>query len=68
MSKKRLKASEIAEKFNVKPVTVRAWLKRGLFPNAKLEENIQGKIWLVPEKDLENFQKPLKGRPYNKKK
>jgi uncharacterized protein YjcR len=68
VSNKRLKASEIAKMFNVKPVTVRAWLKRNLFPNAKLEENIQGKIWLVPEEDLKNFQKPRKGRVPNKKK
>jgi len=68
VNKKKLKASEIAEKFKVKPVTVRAWLKRGMFPNAKLEETILGKVWLVPEDDLKNFRKPQKGRPKDKNK
>jgi transcriptional regulator with XRE-family HTH domain len=67
MAEKHLTASELAERFNVEPVTVRAWLKKGLFPNAKLEENIQGKIWLVPEGDLVNFRKPTQGRPVNNK-
>jgi Helix-turn-helix domain len=68
MAEKHLTASELAERFNVKAVTVRAWLTKGLFPNAKLEENIQGKIWLIPEGDLENFRKPTKGRPADNKK
>lgn len=65
MSEKFLTAQEIAERRNVKPVTVRVWLKRGLFPNAKLEEVPPlGKIWRVPESDLENFSPPVKtGRP-----
>ncbi len=61
-----MKAAQVAEIYNVKSVTVRAWLKRGLFPNAKLEETIIGRVWLVPRKDLKNFQKPLKGRPADK--
>jgi len=64
--KKYLKASEIAVIFNVKHVTVSAWLKRGLFPNAKLEETLLGKVLLVPMKDLKNFLKPQKGRPSDK--
>jgi predicted site-specific integrase-resolvase len=67
VNEKKLKASEIAEKFNVRPVTVRAWLKRGLFPTAILEDTLLGKVWLVPEKDLKNFLKPKRGRPYDKK-
>ncbi len=58
-----LKASEVAKQLKVKHVTVRAWLKRGLFPNAKLEETIAGKIWLIPKSDLEDFQLPAMGRP-----
>jgi hypothetical protein len=57
------KASEVAAKLGVKHVTVRAWLKRGLFPNAKLEETIAGKIWLIPVSDIESFQLPKAGRP-----
>jgi hypothetical protein len=63
VSERYFRASELANAFDVKSVTVRAWLKRGLFPNAKLEETILGKVWLIPEKDLEVFQKPKKGRP-----
>jgi len=62
-----LRASELAKTLNVKSVTVRAWLRRGLFPNARLEETILGKVWLIPEKDVEVFQKPKKGRPSDKK-
>ena len=63
MKEKYLKASEVAKRFGVKHVTVRAWLNRGLFPNAKLEETIAGSIWLVPENELKNFIKPETGRP-----
>ncbi len=58
MSKKYLKASEVAKKLDVKHVTVRAWLSKNLFPNAKLEETILGKVWLIPESDLDNFTMP----------
>ena len=63
MSEKYLKASEVAIKLGVKHVTVRAWLSKNLFPNAKLEETILGKVWLIPESDLENFALPKTGRP-----
>lgn len=63
MSEKYIKATEAATKLGVKPVTVRAWLKKGLFPNAKLEETILGKVWLIPESDLINFEIPKAGRP-----
>ncbi len=63
MSEKYLKASEVAIKLGVKHVTVRAWLTKNLFPNAKLEETILGKVWLIPESDLENFEQPKVGRP-----
>jgi predicted site-specific integrase-resolvase len=63
VSENKIKASEVAKRYNVKHVTVRAWLKRGLFPNAVLEETIAGKIWLIPESDLDGFQLPQMGRP-----
>ncbi len=63
MKENCLKASEVAKRFEVKHVTVRAWLNRGLFPNAKLEETIAGSIWLIPESDLMDFVKPETGRP-----
>jgi len=67
VSEKYLKASEVAKKLGVKHVTVRAWLSKKLFLNAKLEETILGKVWLIPESDLENFQSPKIGRPTNLK-
>jgi hypothetical protein len=36
-------------------------------PNAKLEQNIAGSVWLIDESDLKNFNKPLMGRPPKKK-
>ena len=47
----------------MKHVTARAWLGKNLFPNAKLEETISGRVWLLPESDLENFEPPKTGRP-----
>jgi len=67
VSEKYLKASEVATKLGVKHVTVRAWLSKNLFPNAKLEETILGKVWLIPESDLENFKMPKTGRPLKTK-
>lgn len=63
-----LKASEVAKKYDVASVTVRSWIKAGMFPNAKLEETVAGSVWLIPESDLENFTKPEKGRPSKNKK
>ncbi len=63
MKEKYLKASEIAKKYNVSAVSVKSWIKAGLFPNAKFEENIVGSLWLIPESDLQNFAKPERGRP-----
>lgn len=66
-SKKAYKASEVAERFEVDSSTVRGWLRQGRFPNARLEETILGKVWLIPESDLKDFQKPMAGRPRAKK-
>jgi hypothetical protein len=63
VKEKLLKASEVAIKLGVKHVTVRAWLSKNLFPNAKLEETILGKVWLIPESDLKDFRLPKTGRP-----
>lgn len=67
MSEKFLKASDIAKKYNVSVVSVKSWIKKGLFPNAKFEETIAGSIWLVPESDLKDFVQPEQGRPIKKK-
>jgi predicted site-specific integrase-resolvase len=67
MSEKFLKASEVANRYNVSSVSVRSWIKKGLFPNAKFEETIAGSIWLIPESDLKDFVQPEQGRPIKKK-
>ncbi|HEX8637939.1 MAG TPA: helix-turn-helix domain-containing protein [Pyrinomonadaceae bacterium] len=63
MEENYFKASEIAKKYNVSTVSVKSWIKAGLFPNAKFEENIVGSLWLIPESDLKDFVKPERGRP-----
>lgn len=60
---KALKASEVAKRMGVASITVRKWLLAGLFPNARLEVTVAGKIWLIPENDLIGFVPPERGRP-----
>jgi predicted site-specific integrase-resolvase len=64
---KYLKASEVAGRYGVKPITVKRWIKNGLLPNAKYEETVAGSIWLIPETDLKNFKPPAQGRPRKSK-
>ena len=66
MSENELKASEVARRYEVNSYTVKSWIKKGLFPNARLEESIAGSVWLIPESDLGNFTKPEMGRPKKK--
>ena len=47
---KMLTPSEIAEKLNIHPNTVRDYLKAGILPAVKL-----GRVWRVEEEDLEEF-------------
>lgn len=63
MSEKYFKASEVAKLQDVNSYTVKGWIRKGLFPNAKLEESIAGSVWLIPESDLNGFVKPDQGRP-----
>lgn len=60
-----LTAKEVAEKFGVKPITVRVWCEKGKFPNARKKESQFGvKYWAIPESDLNNFKPQLRlGRP-----
>jgi predicted site-specific integrase-resolvase len=67
VKKKFLKASEVAKRYEVSSVSVRSWIKQGLLPNARFEQTIAGSVWLIPESDLKNFQKPERGRPPRKK-
>jgi Helix-turn-helix domain len=63
MSKKLLTAAQVASRLDVSAASVRAWCKRGLFPNAELTETLIGPAWAIPESDLDNFSQPPMGRP-----
>lgn len=52
---KMLTPSEIAEKLNLHPNTVRDYLKTGILPGVKL-----GRVWRVEEEDLYKFLKERK--------
>ena len=61
---KFLTVPEVAERLGAGPSTVRQWAKRGLFPNAiHVGRTGKGAIWLVPESDLESFERPKMGYP-----
>lgn len=51
-----LTVEQVAEKLQVKPLTVRDYLRKGKIPGCKL-----GRAWRVVESDLEQF---LSGRPF----
>lgn len=62
---KYLRPSEAAKKLGVKTVTVRAWLVKGMFPNAVQEQTefFAHPVWRIPETDVEAFVLPTRGRP-----
>lgn len=60
---KLLTVREVAERLDVAPSTVRIWRIGGRFPNAQAEETARGRVWYIPESDLEGFEKRGPGRP-----
>lgn len=60
-----LKVPEVAERLDVLTSTVRIWCRGGRFPNAVQEDTLRGPVWLIPESDLNGFQKRGRGRPPN---
>ena len=62
-----LTVKNIAELQNVEKRVAHNWVLNGLFPNAR-KTIIEpfGEMWLVPDTDLKNFQKPQRGRPTRK--
>ncbi|HXD32673.1 MAG TPA: helix-turn-helix domain-containing protein [Pyrinomonadaceae bacterium] len=60
---KLLTVREVAERLDVAPSTVRIWRIAGRFPNAQAEETARGRVWYIPESDLEGFEKRGPGRP-----
>jgi hypothetical protein len=59
-----LTVADVAERFDVAERTARGWCDRGLFPHAvQGPKTGRGAIWLIPESDLENFERPKVGYP-----
>lgn len=60
-----LSTKEAANYLDVRPVTIRAWCNQGFFPNAYQEKSdyVSKPVWRIPESDVENFKKPMRGRP-----
>jgi len=60
---KLLTVRQVAERLDVATSTVRIWRIAGRFPNAQAEETPRGRVWYIPESDLEGFEKRGPGRP-----
>jgi excisionase family DNA binding protein len=60
---KMLTTSEVADRLGVAGSSVRIWLRAGRFPHAKSEETPRGKVWYIPESDVDGFEKRERGRP-----
>lgn len=58
-----LTTQQIANELGVAYQTVMAWIYKGFFPNAKMEETPRGPYYLVPRSDLRDFKAPKRGRP-----
>ncbi len=43
--------------------TIAYWVRIGMFKGAVQEETPRGAVWYIPQKSVENFQKPEMGRP-----
>lgn len=66
MSKGDLTTAEVAERLKVSVITVRQWCRRGLFPKAYEHDTPRGAVWMIPARDLLNFNAPKPGRPAQK--
>ena len=60
---KELTAAQVAEHLDVGRSTVNLWCRQGKFPGARVEASPVGDYWMIPEKDVRDFQPPTKGRP-----
>lgn len=59
-----ISTSEVARRLGLKTQQVRDMLRAGKFPNA---EQINPRLWLIPESDLEKVELPKMGRPLKKR-
>ena len=58
-----LTTQEAAERLSVAYQTVMAWIYQGKFPNAQKEDTPRGSYYLIPQSDIDSFEKPTRGRP-----
>ena len=63
MANSELTSTQVAERLEVAPATVRLWCSQGKFKHARLVEHPRGDYWVIPESDLVGFEKPKMGRP-----
>jgi hypothetical protein len=63
MATSELTSTQVAERLDVAPATVRLWCSKGKFKHARLVEHPRGDYWAIPENDLHGFEKPRMGRP-----
>jgi len=59
-----LTTAQVAERLGLKQQQVRNMLRANRFPNA---EQVNPRLWLIPESDLEGVKLPKKGRPPKKR-
>ena len=62
MNERMLTVEQLAERYNVQPVTARKWCQRGVVPARKHVVGDRA-AWLVHEDDLAGFVPPSGGRP-----
>ena len=67
MADAELTSSQVAERLEVSPATVRLWCSQGRFKSARRVEHPRGDYWIVPERELRDFEPPKMGRPPQKK-
>jgi hypothetical protein len=58
-----LTTSQVAARLGIGKSTVTLYCRQGRFPNAVEEDTPRGKLWWVPERDIEDFTPPTPGRP-----
>lgn len=58
-----LTTAEVMRQLNAPYQTVVSWIKKGLFPGARLEESPRGPVWYIPSSDVDKFERPPMGRP-----
>jgi hypothetical protein len=63
MAQTELTSTQVAERLDVSPATVRLWCSQGRFKAARLVDHPRGGYWVIPESELETFTPPKAGRP-----